>query len=53
LWRTAQVIMLMLLMMLVPWAIGKSAEDWMRLKSRTAVDRYVFRWHFGEGHHEL
>jgi hypothetical protein len=21
---------------------------WMRLKSRTAVDSYVFRWHFGE-----
>ncbi|KAG5191569.1 late exocytosis, associated with Golgi transport-domain-containing protein [Tribonema minus] len=42
-----QVIALMLLMMLVPWAITKSAVSFMRLKSASAVDLYVFKWHFG------
>jgi uncharacterized membrane protein YkvI len=42
------VLLLALLMILLPIVISLSASKFMKLKSHSEVDLYVFKWHFGQ-----
>jgi hypothetical protein len=40
-------------MILLPIVISLSASKFMKLKSHSEVDLYVFKWHFGQSLHSL